>query len=306
MFSDNNDFNADAIDETFDIDKFLDGDEAQDLGVSDGILSETEISENVLENDFSVEKEISDVDLGLNVDEEEEHRENDVLGEEIDDNSNVDDIGEDFDVPENIENEQLVDGEENLIDVSGDIFGDPAEQLSDVEMVSQNDETVDESEGDELAQEFTDDDTGSADTIKERDEEAKVSQYEVENTETYEDAVDADAEKTDSDEVGYVKWYSGCSSDPVFEIDKNSVSQAILGNDECQIIHINIGLSSYGWRIHFDNGVIMGIDDVREYQLRNGSLPSSNGTIIYSDNQIEFANINKITIYRSVRYFTYG
>ena len=92
----------------------------------------------------------------------------------------------------------------------------------------------------------------------------------------------------------------------VFEIDKNSVSQEILGNGECQIIHINIGLSSYGWRIHFDNGVIMGINDVREYQLRNGSLPSSNGTIIYGENQIEFTNINKITIYRSVRYFTYG
>ena len=66
MFSDNNDFKADAIDEAFDIDKFLDGDEAQDLGVSDGILSETEISENALENAFSVEKEISDVDLDLN------------------------------------------------------------------------------------------------------------------------------------------------------------------------------------------------------------------------------------------------
>lgn len=104
----------------------------------------------------------------------------------------------------------------------------------------------------------------------------------------------------------YVRWYDGKSTEPQYEIDKNSESKTLIGTDDCKNIHINIGFDAYGWLVRFANGVIMSVDDVREYQLRNGVLPDSAGAITYATMQIEFQNIEKIKVYESVRYFTYA
>lgn len=105
---------------------------------------------------------------------------------------------------------------------------------------------------------------------------------------------------------GFVRWYAGTSAEPVFEVDKNSPSTMVQGDDDHKIIHINAGYDTYGWHVRFDNGVIMSLRDVREYQLRHGSIPANSGSIVYGDMQINFAAIEKITIYESVRYFTYA
>jgi len=90
-----------------------------------------------------------------------------------------------------------------------------------------------------------------------------------------------------SEYSNFVEWYSGDSQEQRFEVNKNTASQIISGNNECRTIHLNIGLSSYGWHISFANGVIMSVADVREYQLRNGKLPDSSGVIVYAQKKIE-------------------
>ena len=107
-------------------------------------------------------------------------------------------------------------------------------------------------------------------------------------------------------ENNFISWYSGNANDPIFEVSKTSESGVLEGDDEWRTIHVNVGYDSYGWVVHFDDGTIMGIDDVREYQLRNGLLPASSGVIVYGSTRIEFKRIERITVYQSVRYFTYG
>ena len=108
------------------------------------------------------------------------------------------------------------------------------------------------------------------------------------------------------DEPNFVRWYSGNSGEAVFEVSKETESSVISGSDECRLIHINVGYDTYGWLVHFDNGLCMGLPDVREYQLRNGSLPSSAGVITYGSNSYEFSGIERIAVYESIRYFSYG
>ncbi|MBR2033047.1 MAG: hypothetical protein IKA03_00060 [Alphaproteobacteria bacterium] len=129
--------------------------------------------------------------------------------------------------------------------------------------------------------------------------------------ENVENEQNADIEAADNaysyrQENTYVRWYDGKSTEPQYEIDKNSESKTLIGSDDCKNIHINIGFDAYGWLVRFANGVVMSVDDVREYQLRNGALPDSAGVITYATMQIEFQNIEKIKVYESVRYFTYA
>ena len=104
---------------------------------------------------------------------------------------------------------------------------------------------------------------------------------------------------------GYARWYSGNYDDKAFEVDKQSVSGVLDGDDEHKIIHVNVGYDTYGWQVEFANGVVMNLRDVREYQLKNGALPAEDGAIVYGDMRMEFHHIEKITLYESVRYFTY-
>ena len=144
-------------------------------------------------------------------------------------------------------------------------------------------------------------------------DEQEVLKTETQNTEN--EAISAgdamasnDPAQTEQDDlrIGFLRWYDGESSEAQFEVSKDSESTVLKGTDDCRVVHINIGFDAYGWLIRFDNGIIMSVSDVREYQLRNGMLPDTSGTITYASAQIEFRDIEKIKIYESVRYFTYA
>ena len=107
-------------------------------------------------------------------------------------------------------------------------------------------------------------------------------------------------------EPNFVKWYSGSSADDFFELDRHSEGMSLDGNAYCHVIHINVGYDTYGWRVEFADGTVMGLSDVREYQLRNGRLPSEQGTIIYGSNRTSFSSVDRIVIYQSVQYFSYA
>lgn len=169
--------------------------------------------------------------------------------------------------------------------------------------------------------EISDDNVGQTDAEVISDAKANVEDTD-DNTEVIDDNLsdvnenveheqNTDVEATDNaysyrQQNAYVLWYDGESTEPQYEIDKNSESKTLIGTDDCKNIHINIGFDAYGWLVRFANGVIMSVDDVREYQLRNGVLPDSAGAITYATMQIEFQNIEKIKVYESVRYFTYA
>lgn len=106
--------------------------------------------------------------------------------------------------------------------------------------------------------------------------------------------------------ANFVKWYSGSVHDEMFEISKNDLPETISGDAVRRIVHVNAGYDSYGWLAEFDNGLTMSLEDVRKYQIRNGVLPSSNGVIRYGQSRCAFSGIERILIYRSVRYFSYG
>ncbi len=130
-----------------------------------------------------------------------------------------------------------------------------------------------------------------------------------EQADNYSATVQGDVSETGYDmvsEPNFVKWYSGDSSEEMFVLDKNSASEVLQGDEVRKVIHINVGYDTYGWQVRFADNTVMNLRDVREYQLRNGSLPAADGMVIYGEMQTQFYGIEKITIYESVRYFTYG
>ena len=102
------------------------------------------------------------------------------------------------------------------------------------------------------------------------------------------------------------RWYSGSSDDKCFEFDAKSQILEFVGNDECKIIHVNVGISHYGWNITFSNGLFMSFRDLLEYQTRYGQLPDNSGVITHGQQTLKFANVEKIIIYEAAQYFTYG
>ena len=138
------------------------------------------------------------------------------------------------------------------------------------------------------------------------DETALVSPAETELSSTEKEEFSAPEGVSEAPEPrSFVSWYSGSREDKQFELSKESISQVFNGDENCRIIHVNVGFDTYGWLIKFADGTIMSLRDAREYQLRNGGLPAADGVICYGELQAEFHNIEKITIYESVRYFTY-
>ena len=110
----------------------------------------------------------------------------------------------------------------------------------------------------------------------------------------------------ESGNVGFLKWYSGSSGDAVYEFGKNSPSGSFEGDENCNVLHVNVGYDTYGWEVQFPDGVIMNLRDVREYQIRNGRLPSTEGRIIYGQKTLMFSGVERIVVYESVKYFSYG
>ena len=110
----------------------------------------------------------------------------------------------------------------------------------------------------------------------------------------------------ESEQIGFLRWYSGASGDQMFEIAKGFESGSFNADEECKTLHVNAGYDTYGWEVQFSDGVVMNLRDVREYQIRNGRLPSSEGRIIYGQSTLMFSGIERIVVYESVKYFSYG
>ncbi len=117
---------------------------------------------------------------------------------------------------------------------------------------------------------------------------------------------DDNISSSENSNANFLRWYSGTLHDEMFEISKNDMPEAIVGTDEKQIIHINVGYETYGWLVEFSNDIMMSLEDVRRYQIKNGSLPGSDGVIRYGQKRCTFSGISRILIYESVRYFSYG
>ena len=92
----------------------------------------------------------------------------------------------------------------------------------------------------------------------------------------------------------------------MFEIARGFESGSFNADEECKTLHVNVGYDTYGWEVQFSDGVVMNLRDVREYQIRNGRLPSAEGRIIYGQSTLMFSGIERIVVYESVKYFSYG
>ena len=110
----------------------------------------------------------------------------------------------------------------------------------------------------------------------------------------------------ESGQIGFLRWYSGSSGDQMFEIARGFESGSFNADEECKTLHVNVGYDTYGWEVQFSDGVVMNLRDVREYQIRNGRLPSAEGRIIYGQSTLMFSGIERIVVYESVKYFSYG
>lgn len=110
----------------------------------------------------------------------------------------------------------------------------------------------------------------------------------------------------ESANLSFLQMYDGQAESKMYQLEKDFTETNFTGSPEMDTIHVNVGFDTYGWNVEFDNGVIMSLRDVKEYQRRQGSLPYDSGNISYGSNKLHFANIKRIVIYEGVKYFSYG
>lgn len=101
------------------------------------------------------------------------------------------------------------------------------------------------------------------------------------------------------------KRYSGSLADNYGRYSAASLGGEFEATPERNSIYLKIGKSAYGWSVRFDNGLVMSMADVREYQLRNGKLPQPDGIIAYGNKQLLFRGCARIVIYQEAEYFSY-
>lgn len=113
----------------------------------------------------------------------------------------------------------------------------------------------------------------------------------------------ADEEKA---KLHTAKWFSGGLDDKYFEFSASSQSGEFTGTDEIRGIHVNVGNSAYGWNVVFDNGLMMNLRDLQEFENKHGKMPSPNGEISHGALKLKFSNVEKIVVYQEPQYFAYG
>ena len=99
--------------------------------------------------------------------------------------------------------------------------------------------------------------------------------------------------------------YSLGSLENYLQVTAHDLPEQFVADDVQNSIQINAGNSDYGWSVIFDSGVVMGMCDVKEYQLRNGKLPTPNGALCYGFKRMNFSGVQKIVCYEVPRYFSY-
>lgn len=120
----------------------------------------------------------------------------------------------------------------------------------------------------------------------------------AENTQVKEDA--------DKALLRAAKWYSGTLADKYFEFSASSQAGEFVGTDDIRAIHVNTGNSAYGWNVTFDNGIVMSLKDLQEFQIKHGKLPTENGEIAHGSLKLKFSQVERIVVYQAPQYFAYG
>lgn len=103
----------------------------------------------------------------------------------------------------------------------------------------------------------------------------------------------------------FVRQYSGHLDDSYFVVSAKNLPEEFVGAPSQNSIQINVGTSDYGWSVLFANGILMGISDVRMFQLKHGKLPATGGTLMYGTKKMKFSEVERIVLYQSPQYFSY-
>lgn len=113
-------------------------------------------------------------------------------------------------------------------------------------------------------------------------------------------------QQAEADLKRMAKLYAGNLGDVYAEYTMENLEGDFSGTAEKNSIHLNIGNTGYGWNVKFDNGLLMGLNDLREYQLRYGKLPVSVGIIMYGNKKLTFRAVKRIVFYEAPQYFSYN
>ncbi len=119
-------------------------------------------------------------------------------------------------------------------------------------------------------------------------------------------AADRDRENAEKEQQQLAKWYSGNGNDAYFNFSAQSPSGEFVADENCKAIHLDIGMSGYGWNVLFSDGTVMNAADLREYQLRHGKLPAADGEISFGELRLKFRDVERIVVYQGAQYFSYG
>ena len=103
----------------------------------------------------------------------------------------------------------------------------------------------------------------------------------------------------------FVRQYSGHLDDSYFVVSAKNLPEEFVGAPSQNSIQINVGTSDYGWSVLFANGILMGIADVRMFQLKHGKLPATGGMLMYGTKKMKFSEVERIVLYQSPQYFSY-
>ena len=297
-------------------------DDVKDVSVLENEEKQTEDIESDFDLDAILGKSDKNADAEIDFDDADKGNffwENPQKKDDLVNNDLLEEVNDDvYDQPEDnglVINEQNPVENIDVSDEKGNVDFEPEEELNfEQEVVAEAEQNTEENFDLETEEAIKNENglevSSSEDDVSEIDE-AEVNDWQDNSDEVENDKFPYVEEKPQQpydmiEEPNFVHWYSGNSSEPLFEITKDTESSIITGSDECRLIHINVGYDTYGWLVEFDNGIYMSLSDVKEYQLRNGALPSSGGAITYGSNRYEFSGIERIVIYESIRYFSYG
>lgn len=219
----------------------------------------------------------------------------------VDETENIDDFPFETETKESDEGlmeenmDVLEDSPENLLDKA------LSEDISEPENIESEQSVSEEMPEDVLEQENVEEDTQEAFSYPEE----TAANEETDEAPNRADGYPVSSENS-AQNIGNLRWYSGTSEDKIFTLSKGFESGEFVADEECQTIHVNVGYDTYGWEVQFSNGVVMNLRDVREYQIRNGKLPSENGRIIFGNSELSFSAVQRIVVYETVKYFSYG
>ncbi|MBR2864973.1 MAG: hypothetical protein IKC13_01710, partial [Elusimicrobiaceae bacterium] len=81
-------------------------------------------------------------------------------------------------------------------------------------------------------------------------------------------------------------------------------SAEFAGTPDRSIIRIETD-TTYGWNVSFANGILMSLQDLKEFQSRHGKLPDNTGKIMHGDKTLRFTGATAILIYEPPTYSSF-